>query len=213
MLSATKQSNLRKMHTEPWSPAIGLATNEIRYWGVRIKHMGDHNPMSGVLNYYLSLSDVEVDAHNKPLSLEECIKQINQARQKLKDVVANAKEHRTQFEVELATAIMEHKHPYVCDRDEYDPVDKDNLVAKLLKTRENRKTAKRSWKKLGRQIRGIIKPETLKRSGLTKIEVPDGGEWKKVEDKEIMEDHLMELNIEQLSHAGNTPFEYSDLKA
>jgi hypothetical protein len=44
-----------------------------------------------VLNYYLSLTDVEVDAHDKPLSLEECIKQINQARQKLKDVVKNAK--------------------------------------------------------------------------------------------------------------------------
>jgi hypothetical protein len=174
------------MHTEPWSPAIGLATNAIRYWDVRIKHKGDRNPMAGVLNYYLSLSYVEADAHDKLLSVEECIKQINQARQKLKYVVANAKEHRTQFEVELATAIVEHKHPYLCDGNDYDLVDKDNLVAKVLKTRENRKTAKRSWKKLGRQIREIIKPETLKRSRLTKIEVPDGDEWKKVEDKEII---------------------------
>jgi hypothetical protein len=91
MLSTANQCNLRKMHTEPWSTAVGLATNAIRYWDVRIKHKGDHNPMSGVLNYYLSLSDVEVDAHIKPLSLEECIKQINQARQKLKDVVENTK--------------------------------------------------------------------------------------------------------------------------
>jgi hypothetical protein len=50
MLSADKQCNLRKMHTEPWSPAIGFATNAIRYWDVRIKHKGDRNPMSGVLN-------------------------------------------------------------------------------------------------------------------------------------------------------------------
>jgi hypothetical protein len=106
----------------------------------------------------LLLSDVEADAHDKPLPVEECIKQINQARQKLKDVVANAKEHRTQFEVELATAIVEHKHPYLCDGNEYDSLEKENLVAKVLKTRENRKTAKLSWKKLGRQIRGIIKP-------------------------------------------------------
>jgi hypothetical protein len=84
-----------------------LATNAIRYWDVRIKHKGKRDPMSGVLNYYLSLSDVEADAHDKPLSVEECIKQINQARQKLKDVVATAKEHRTQFEVELATAIVD----------------------------------------------------------------------------------------------------------
>jgi hypothetical protein len=60
--------------------------------------------MSGVLNYYLSFSDVDVYAHDKPLSLEECIKKINQARQKLKDVVANDKEHRTQLEVELPYA-------------------------------------------------------------------------------------------------------------
>jgi hypothetical protein len=86
-----------------------------------------------VLNYYLSLLDVEVDAHDKPLSLEKYIKQINQARQKLKDVVANATEHRTQFEVDLATAIVEHKNPHLCDGTEHDTVDKENLVAKVLK--------------------------------------------------------------------------------
>jgi hypothetical protein len=115
--------------------------------------------------------------------------------------------------VELAAAIVENKHPYVYDGNEYDPLDRDNLVAKVLKTRNNGKTGKRSWKKLGKQIRGIIKPETLKRSRLTKIEVLDGDEWKKVEDKEIMEEHLMERNIEQFSHAGKTPFTYSDLGA
>jgi hypothetical protein len=34
-----------------------------------------------------------------------------------------------------------------------------------------------------------------------------------VEDKEIMEENLMEQNIEQFSHAGKTPFGYSDLGA
>jgi hypothetical protein len=50
MLSASKKCSPRKMHTEPWSPAIGLATNAIRYWDVQIKHKGDRNPISGVLN-------------------------------------------------------------------------------------------------------------------------------------------------------------------
>jgi hypothetical protein len=115
--------------------------------------------------------------------------------------------------VELVTAIEEHKHPHLCEGNEYDPVDKYNLVAKVLKTREKRKTAKRSWKKLRRQIRGIIRPEILKRSRVTKIELPDGDEWRKVEDKEIMEEHLMERIIEQFLHAGKTPFGYSDLGA
>jgi hypothetical protein len=34
-----------------------------------------------------------------------------------------------------------------------------------------------------------------------------------VEDKEIMEEHLMERNIEHFSHAGNTTFGYLDLGA
>jgi hypothetical protein len=101
----------------------------------------------------------------------------------------------------------------LCDGNEYDPVDKDNLVAKVLKTRENRKTAKRSWKKLGRHIKGIIKPDTLKRSRLAKIERPDGDELKKVEDKEIIKEHTMERNIEKFLHAEKTPFIYSDLGA
>jgi hypothetical protein len=92
----------------------------------------------------------------------EFIKQINQARQRLKDVVANAKEHRTQYEVQLATAIVEHKHPQFCEGTDHDPAEKENLVATVLKTRNNRKTEKRSWKKLGRQIREFLKPETLK---------------------------------------------------
>jgi hypothetical protein len=87
---------------------------------------------------------------------------------------------------ELATAIVEHNHPHLCEGNEYDPADKKNLVAIVLKTHENRKIEKGLWKKLGRHIRGIIKPETLTRSRLTKIEVPDGDQWRKVEDKTIM---------------------------
>jgi hypothetical protein len=59
MFSADKHCNLRKTRTEPWSQAIGLA-NTIRYWDVLVKQKGDYNPMTGMLNYYLSLSDIEV---------------------------------------------------------------------------------------------------------------------------------------------------------
>jgi hypothetical protein len=87
------------------------------------------------------------------------------------------------------------------------------LVAKVLRTRENHKTAKRLWKKLGRQIRGFLKPETLKRSRLVKIEVQDGDGCRKVEYKEIVEEHLTEQNIEQFSLARKNQFGYSDLGA
>jgi hypothetical protein len=70
MLSATNQYNRGKMQTEPWPPEIGLATNKIWYWDARIKHKGDRNAMSGMLIYYLPLSDVEVDCHDKAIPLD-----------------------------------------------------------------------------------------------------------------------------------------------
>jgi hypothetical protein len=145
--------------------------------------------------------------------LDKCVKQINQARKRLKDVVANAKEHMTQYKVKLATLIVEHNHPHFCEGNDHVLVEKENLVIKVLKTRENYKPAKRSWKKLERQVRGVLKPEKLKRSRLVKNEVPYVDEWRKGEGREIMEEHIMEQNIEQLSHARKTPFGYSELGA
>jgi hypothetical protein len=49
--------------------------------------------------------------------------------------------------------------------------DKDVLAQKQLKSRENRRTFKRSWQKLGRQIRGNLEPHTLQNSKLTAVEV------------------------------------------
>jgi hypothetical protein len=92
-------------------------------------------------------------------------------------------------------------------------VEKEILVERELKTRENRQTAQRSWRKMGRQIRGHLKPNTLKRSKLMHVEVPkvDGTAWTKIENKEDVERHLIERNVEKFSHAGNTPFGYSAL--
>jgi hypothetical protein len=89
----------------------------------------------------------------------------------------------TQYEAQLATAIVEQKYPHLCEGNDHDPLEKENLATKVLKTSENRKTAKRSWKKLGRHIRGVLKPETLERIILVKIGVPNGDGWRSVEDK------------------------------
>jgi hypothetical protein len=45
------------------------------------------------------------------------------------------------------------------------------------------------------------------------IEVPnvDGTAWTKIENKEEVERHLIDRNVERFSHAGNTPFGYSAL--
>jgi hypothetical protein len=93
----------------------------------------------------------------------------------------------------------------------FDPVEQEILVEKEVKTRKNRRTAQRSWRKMGCQIRGFIKPNTLKRSRLRHVEVPNEDEisWTKMEDKDEVENHLIARNVEQFSHAGETPFGYT----
>jgi hypothetical protein len=88
-----------------------MATQAIRYWDVQIKRQGKHNPADLILNFYLMKSDVDKEVHDCTLPVQECIRQLNFSRQKLKDVVANAKEHRGQYEVQLAHAIVEKRSP------------------------------------------------------------------------------------------------------
>jgi hypothetical protein len=113
-----------------------------------------------VLNFYLIKSDRE--AHDNTLSMQECTIQLNFSRQKLKDVVDYAKEHRGQYEVEIAEAIVENRNPIFKDGEIFDPVEKEILVENEVKTRKNRRTAQQSWQNMGRQIRGYLRPNTLK---------------------------------------------------
>jgi hypothetical protein len=213
MLSAAKKCGNRSIKHTPWSSELSVATQSIRYWYLMIKREGDRNPLDLVLNFYLSKSDVDRDAHEKILPMPECIKQLNLSRHKLKDVVGNAKEHSGQCEVEIAEATVEKRNPRLKDGEIFDPVEKEILVEKEVKTRENRRTAQRSWRKMGRKIRRYLKPNTLKRSRLMHVEVLNGEgiAWTKVEDKEEVENHLIDRNVEQFSHAGTTPFGYTEL--
>jgi hypothetical protein len=188
MLSAAKKCGIHSKKRTPWSPALGMATQAIRYWDIRIKRKGERNPRDLVLKYYLSRANIDREVNDKPLSIREYIKQLNFSRQKLKDVVANAKEYGGQYEAEIAEAILEKRNPRFKDGEIFDPVEKEILVERELKTHENCLTAQRSWRKMGRQIQGHLKPNTLKRSKLMHVEVPngDGTAWTKIENKEYI---------------------------
>jgi hypothetical protein len=110
-------------------------------------------------------------------------------------------------------AVVEQKRPEFCSGETLMECDKDVIVQKELKSRENRRTAKRSWQKLGRQIRGHLKPHTLQKSKITAVEVSgaDDGSWSWIDTKEQVEALLINRNIEQFSHAGDTPFGYTPL--
>jgi hypothetical protein len=138
MLSAAKKCGNRSRKRTPWPPALGMATPSIRYWDIRIKRKGELNRQYLVLNFYLSRADVDREAHDKPLSIQECIKQLNFSRQKLKDVVANTREYRGQYEVVIAEAIVENTNPRFKEGDIFDPMEKEILMVREVKTRENR---------------------------------------------------------------------------
>jgi hypothetical protein len=83
---------------------------------------------------------VDRDDHDKPLLMQECIKQLNFSRHNLKDVVPNAKEHSGQYEVEIAVAIVDKRNPRFKDGEIFEAVEKESLVEKEVKTRDNRQT-------------------------------------------------------------------------
>jgi hypothetical protein len=149
MLHAESVCLLKHRHNTPWSPAIGRATSPIRYWDLRIKCGGIRDKNDALLDYYYDLSGVGAE-FDISITVRECIHQINNARSKLKDGVNNATELRTQFEVNLAMEVVEHKRPEFCSGEIFMECDKDVLVQKELTSKENRRTAKRSWQKLGR---------------------------------------------------------------
>jgi hypothetical protein len=108
-------------------------------------------------------------------------------------------------------AVVEHKRPKFHSGEIFMECDKDVLIQKELKSRENRRTAKLSWQKLGRQIRGHLNPHTLQNSKLTAVEVSGSavGSWSRIDPKEQIEALLIDRNIEHFSHPGNTPFGYT----
>jgi hypothetical protein len=89
------------------------------------------------------------------LAFRECIHQINNAQSKLKGVVNTAIELCTQFEVNSAMAVVEHKRLEFRSGEIFMECDKDIHVQKELTSIENRRTSKRSCQKLGRQKEAI----------------------------------------------------------
>jgi hypothetical protein len=109
--------------------------------------------------------------------------------------------------------VVEHKRPEFREGGTYMESDKDVLVKKEIKSRENRRNSKISCQKLGHQIRPPLQLHTLQKSKLTTVEVPvmDPRTWSRVDTKEQVEELLVKHNVEQFSHAGDTPFGYSAL--
>jgi hypothetical protein len=78
---------------------------------------------------------------------------------------------RTLYELEVAAARVERNHHILTADNEEPSQERDDLIQKEVKARENIRAAQRTFRKLGRQIRGHVKPNSAKKSGLMRVEV------------------------------------------
>jgi hypothetical protein len=201
----------RKKHLTPWAKSVGQGTNAIRYWDVRIRRGGGHHLHDGVLNYYLARSDVDTTL-DIDLPLVTCTQEAVNAREKFKDTMKLVKENGTQYETEVATSRVERKYPHLVEGNVPMTLERAAKIQKELKRSENKRVSQGSFKKLGRHIRGHINPSSLKKTSLTRLEIPDqDGVWKEIQGKSPMEEQIAHHNVEQFSHAGKTPFGYTEL--
>jgi hypothetical protein len=75
-----------------------------------------------------------------------------------------------------------------------------------------RRATHKSFRKLGYQIRGHVKPKSTKKSSLNRLDVQtEDGHWRKIAGKTQVEEHLIERNVEQFSHEGAAPLGYTEL--
>jgi hypothetical protein len=107
---------------------------------------------------------------------------------------------------------VERKHPILTADNVELSQERDDLIQKEVKACENRRADQQTFKKLVRQLRGHVKPNSAKKSGLNRVEVEfRNNVWKQPTGMEEFEEHLIPRNLEQFSHAGATPFGYRPL--
>jgi hypothetical protein len=149
---------------------------------------------------------------DRTLSIRECINQANNARRKFKDVLNEAKTNGSFYELEVATARVEKRFPQLTEDDESCDIEREDRIQHELKSRENKRTSQKTFRKLGRQIRGQVKPNSANKSSLSKVTVPEtDGTWTHIIGKDDLEDNLIQRNVEQFSLEEETPFGYSPL--
>jgi hypothetical protein len=214
MKHSERMCNIRKAHATPWPKSMGHTKQSIRYWGAHIIRRGIRNNDDAVLNYYLLSSNVDKERFGTPMTMTACIHQLTNSRSQLKDVLKDAKSNGSFYEVEFTTVRVEKKYPHLTEDNSVYAIQREEKIEMEIKARENRRNTQGFFPKLGRQIRGHVKPNSTKKSSLTRVTVPDAGPeglWKHIIGNDDLEDHMIEQHIEHFSHVGATPFGYTDL--
>jgi hypothetical protein len=118
------------------------------------------------------------------LPIVTCTQEAVHTRAKFKDTMKLVKESGTQYKTEVATARVECKYPHLVEGNVLMTLEREANIQKELERRENKRVYQGSFKKLGRKIRGNINPSSLKKTSMTRLEIPDqDGVWKLIQGK------------------------------
>jgi hypothetical protein len=134
------------------------------------------------------------------------------ARDRFKDILRDVKSNGTLYELEVAAERVERNQLLLTSDNEELGQKRYDIMQKEVKAHDNRRTAHRTLRKLVRQIRGHVKPNSAKKSGLMRVEIELRNDvWKQLTGKEELEEYIIARNVEQFSHTGAMPFGYTPL--
>jgi hypothetical protein len=146
------------------------------------------------------------------MSVKECASELGNAKAKFKDVLDEAKYNGDLYDVEVATSRVERRYPHLIEDNIMQAQEQEERIEKEVKQRDTRRSTQKSFRKLGYQIRGHVKPNSTKKLGLNRLDVQtEDGLWRQIVGKTQVEEHLIERNFKQFSHTGATPLGYTDL--
>jgi hypothetical protein len=212
MLWAAEKCSIQKEHNTSWPPSLSKATHAIRYWPTRMLKNGIQYADDCVLEYYLEHSYVDASNFDKTMSVKACDAELRNTKARFKDVLADAISNSDLFEVEVSTAMVERRYPHFTEDNVLQVQEREERIDKEVRQRETRRSTQKSFRKLGYQIRGHVKPNSMKKSCLNRMDVQmEDGIWRQIVRKGKVTEHLIERNVEQLSHAGATPLGYTEL--
>jgi hypothetical protein len=146
------------------------------------------------------------------MSVKACTSEVRNAKSRFKDVLAEAISNNELYEVEVATARVERRYPNLTEDNALQAQEREERIEKEVNHRETRRYIQKWFRKLGYQIRGHVKPNSTKKSSLNRLDVQtEDGLWRQIVGTVQVEEHLIERNVEQFSHAGATLLGYTEL--
>jgi hypothetical protein len=171
MMREADNCTIRKQQDTPWEPSLSKATHASQYWTRRISRNVIRHTNDSVLDHFMEHSDVDASYFDKTMSVKDCASELRNAKAKFKDVLDEATSNGEFYEVEVATARVERRYPHLIEDNIMQAQEREKQIEKEVKQRETRWSTQKSFRKLGYQIRGHVKPNSMKKSSLNRLDV------------------------------------------